>query len=141
MNDEDAKAGATLSSRTKSTPIGAFHGVVDVGRRHDDQRVLSAQFKRTGDEITSAHFADHLANTGRTREGDFVDQTLVNGVNEVLSSTAAFAVNEVDDTVGQTCFVHDAGQRKREERGVLRTLPNAGVAAHDGRNHLPKWNS
>ena len=34
--------------------------------------------------------------------------------------------------------MHDAGESKREKRGVLWTLPNAGIPAHDRWNHLPE---
>ena len=34
--------------------------------------------------------------------------------------------------------MHDAGQGERQKRGVLRAFPHAGVAAHDGGDHLPK---
>ena len=58
----------------------------------------------------------------------------------MLSSAASFSVDEVDDTVRQTSLVHDAGEGKGKQRGILWTLPHTCVSAHDGWNHLPKWN-
>ena len=46
-------------------------------------------------------------------------------------------MNEVDDAIGQAGFVHDTSESEREQ-GVLRRLPHAGVAAHDGGDHLPE---
>ena len=47
-------------------------------------------------------------------------------------------MHEIDDTVRQTGLMDDAGQGKGQQRCVLGALPNAGVSAHDGRDHFPE---
>ncbi len=56
----------------------------------------------------------------------------------MLTGTRTGAVHEVHDAVGQPGLMHDAGQGKGEQRGVLRRLPHHGVAADERRDDLPE---
>ena len=120
-----------------AAPEAAFDGEVEVGVVEDDHGILAAEFERAMFETLGGDAADDAADGGRSGERDGAH---VGMLGERRADFGAESGDDVDDAFGQAGVGQRAHQIESGERSVLRGLDDAGVAADDGGQQLPRRN-
>src|SRR5215208_3781777 len=133
--DQDARASAAiLPGVTEDGDGRRSGGLLQVGVGEDHVRGLAAQLQ--GDALYGACGSCHntLADLRRTSEGDLGD---VRVLDEPLPDLSPRTDDDVDDTLGNTCFEGYALELQGTQRRELRRLEDERVARREGRGHFP----
>ena len=131
--DGDRDRHAALAGRTVAGADQRIDGLVEIGVGHDDHVVLGAAEALDAFAVRAAAAVDVLRDRRGADEADGGDLGMVeDGVDGFL-----VAVHDLEDAVGQAGFLHQLGEHQRHGGVALGGLEDEGVAAGDGRAHLP----
>ena len=135
MQDDAAGGGAALAGGAEGSPERAFNGEVEVGVVEDDHGVLSAHFQGTGLEVGGGGLSDDAADLGGSGKGDGADAGMGDDGRAGVGSEAG---DDVDDSGGQAGVDEALDEVVGGERSVFGGLDDAGVAADECGEELPR---
>ena len=135
MQDDAAGCGAALPGRPEGSPERAFEGEIEVGVFEDDHGVLAAHFKRAWLEEAGGGLADDAAYFAGAGEGDGAHAGMS---DERGAGFGAESGDDVDDSGRQAGVDQRLDEVVGGERGVFGGLDDAGVAADERGEELPR---
>ena len=135
LHDDAAGGGAALAGSAEASPESAFDGEVKVGVVEDDHGILPPEFERAMLEALSGDAAHDATNCGRAGQRDGAHVAMLGERRPYLRAEAG---HDVDDAFGKSGIDQRANQVEGRQRRVLRGLDDAGVAADDGGQQLPR---
>ena len=125
---------ADLTLVVHDTSVCPLGGLLEVRILKDDQWRLAASLKGNVLQGACGHLHDLTAGDGGTSEGDLINT----GVGDQrTTSNTTMAVDNVNNTGGETCLLDKTGQVQNAERGLLGGLENDSVTARKRGAQLP----
>ena len=137
VHDRGAQRRAALARGAEAAEQRALDREVEVGVVHDDHRVLAAELQARRLEVAAAELADLAADRARAGEADLVDQPSSSACSRPANVSAPDGLDDVQHAAGHAARVEQPRQRVAQRGGVLRRLPDDGVAAQDRRDEVP----
>ncbi len=120
--------------RVKEDRAGGARGCsLHIAIRKDHDRRLSAQLERNALQRIGRVPVDHLADFGRTGEGDFID---VGVFDEAIATGVAVARDHIDDACREARLGDEVGEPQRGQRCLFGGLQHDGTAGSQGRSDL-----
>ena len=137
LHDDAAGRGAALSGGTERAPESALNGQFEVGVIEHDHGILAAEFERAVLEALGRGRAHNLADRRGTGQRNGANRRVL---GERRAHFGPESGDDVDDALGYARIGQRLHQVESGKRSVLRGLDDAGVAADDRRQQLPRRN-
>ena len=138
MDDRRAERRAALAGGPETAEQRAFHGEVQVGIGHHDERVLAAELEARRLEVTAAQLPDPASHLGRAGEPDLVEHVALQGAFDALERMRSVGQHELEGSSGEPGVQDQLGERLGRSGRVLGGFPDHRVPAQQGGHDVPR---